>query len=602
MNFSSDSIKAKSKSQNEDFCFDIETKRGNFFAVLDFDSHDYANLNATLKGKVETIVGSFVSLSRFSAELFLGFLAKEINNFLHNLREQAGGPELLGSAALCLVSGNRLSYFLCGDVGISIHSSGRVLPLQPAESPATDNQTGRLGGRSQEAPFSDQVQTFTLQDDDVVLIMTKGVEHNFETQTLSANIDAVGSRDAKLISESLLKASESSTEDRTIVVVSGPYERYVDPVLSDLSKAVATLESRLSGLSQDQTQITGPGSDVVQQIEVLKDDLNGKASRIDLLELEEKINNLTLLLASKADTAEVLGLQSDVLKLGLTTNAVSLATERDGTLTTDLKEAAVDGQGETTLPSSSLDQPPSSSPVGTPPGATSFLVKVALMVLVIGAASAFFGAWLQSRRSVRPQESWTVKTADNQILISRTDGSSGAGTVTLNAAQPLRTSGQQTFSSFADVQRYIDTIANPTTGQQSQPTPSPDQALASVTEISVKPGDSLKKFAQQYNVPQERIMELNPTITRWPNIQVGQKIIIPTTAAAAPSPVQTPQPGASPPAATLEVVVQPGDSINRFAQRYRTTPERIRELNPQITNWSVIQTGQKVVVPNSPAG
>ena len=102
MNFSSDSVKHESKTQNEDFSFDLETPRGHFFAVIDFDSHDFANLNATLKGKLETIVNSFVSLSRFSADLFLGFLAKEINNFLHNLREQAGGPQLVGSAVFCL--------------------------------------------------------------------------------------------------------------------------------------------------------------------------------------------------------------------------------------------------------------------------------------------------------------------------------------------------------------------------------------------------------------------------------------------------------------------------------------------------------------------
>ena len=60
MNFSSDSVKHESKTQNEDFSFDLETPRGHFFAVIDFDSHDFANLNATLKGKLENIVNTFV--------------------------------------------------------------------------------------------------------------------------------------------------------------------------------------------------------------------------------------------------------------------------------------------------------------------------------------------------------------------------------------------------------------------------------------------------------------------------------------------------------------------------------------------------------------
>src|SRR4051812_8269248 len=180
MKFSSDSVKLKSKTQNEDFSFDLETQRGHFFALLDFGSHDYANLNATLKGKLETIVGSFVSLSRFSAELFLGFLAKEINNFLHNLGEQSGGPELFASGALCLVSGNRLTYFLCGDVKLMVVNNGRLLPLYgPAAEPAPGkNVEGieRLGARNQEGPLTDVVQSFTLQNADLVLLMTNALQ------------------------------------------------------------------------------------------------------------------------------------------------------------------------------------------------------------------------------------------------------------------------------------------------------------------------------------------------------------------------------------------------------------------------------------------
>jgi hypothetical protein len=109
MNFSFDSVKLKSQVRNEDFYFEVETPLGHFFAVLDFATHDYANLNATLKGKLETILGPFAALSDFSDDLFLGFVAKEINNFVSGLAEMGGDPELLFSAALCLVNGNRLS-------------------------------------------------------------------------------------------------------------------------------------------------------------------------------------------------------------------------------------------------------------------------------------------------------------------------------------------------------------------------------------------------------------------------------------------------------------------------------------------------------------
>src|SRR5882724_11591747 len=256
MKFSSDSIKLRSKAHNEDFCFDLETPRGHFFAVLDFGSHDYANLNATLKGKLETIVGSFVSLSRFSAELFLGFLAKEINNFLHNLGEQSGGPELLASGALCLVSGNRLTYFLCGDVQLNVLNNGRLLPLfgtaadEPASASSTSTAIERLGAQNQEAPVTDSVQSFTLQDADLILLMTRGLHEVFEGRKLADKVAALGSTDPKLICDVLMKSGVRAQEDRSLVVMSGPYEKYVDPVLADLSKAVAALESRLDALSE----------------------------------------------------------------------------------------------------------------------------------------------------------------------------------------------------------------------------------------------------------------------------------------------------------------------------------------------------------------
>ena len=114
----------------------------------------------------------------------------------------------------------------------------------------------------------------------------------------------------------------------------------------------------------------------------------------------------------------------------------------------------------------------------------------------------------------------------------------------------------------------------------------------------VQAGDSLKKLAQQYNVPEQTIMDLNPAVARWETIQPGQKIVVPATPAAAASPAATT--GSVP--GTVEVIVGPGDSINRFAQRYGTTPARIRELNPQITNWTSIRTGQKVLLPTPPSG
>ncbi len=497
MKFSSDSIKLKSKAQNEDFCFDLETPRGQFFAVLDFGSHDYANLNATLKGKLETIVGSFVSLSRFSAELFLGFLAKEINNFLHNLGEQSGGPELLASGALCLVSGNRLTYFLCGEVQLNVLNNGRLLPLYgaAAESATTNGANGieRLGARNQEAPLTDVVQSFTLQDADLVLLMTSGLHEVLVDRKLADEIARVGSTDPKAICDALIKAGASAREDRSLVVMGGPYDKYVDPVLADLSKAIAALESRMDALGEEDQK---KGSTQVQaeqrireQLEILKDDLRTKAAKIDLLELDERMKKLNQLLSQQANTST---LKSGAAAVGADANS---------------------GLGNATV-------------VAREPGFSTMMV--ALLALGAAVLGSLIGGWMGS--SGKAAEIWSVKTLDNQITLSRLDAEQTS--VTLNVAQPLNATGEQRFSSFADAKRYIDTIAP--TGSTASPASVVAQATENkssdgVTEVAVKQGDTMQKLADQYNIPLEKIMSLNPTIRRGTTLRIGQKIVVPAT-------------------------------------------------------------------------
>ena len=530
MNFSSDSVKHESKTQNEDFIFDLETPRGHFFAVIDFDSHDFANLNATLKGKLETIVNSFVSLSRFSADLFLGFLAKEINNFLHNLREQAGGPQLVGSAVFCLLSGNRLNYLLCGSIAIRTWKSGKMTTL----GPAPENGLPKLGRTSLKSPLTESVQSFTLDDEDVALVMTGGATSTLDAQILSSQLE--GLTDASAIRDALMSASVTSRDDRTVLVITGPYERYVDPMVFDLTRAVAALEARVDALTQAQRHsVNSPVAtfdeplrrledNLAAQIASVREDVQGKAGSIDFLELDEKMKAFATLVADKADKADVMSLQSELLKMSVDSD-VPPAVAKDNYVHDEIKDNTHAHR--------------------------SLLMKVAGIVLVIGLGGGFLGAWLQSR------------------LMRRT-----------TAAAPAPLAAQAP-------------------GPESQPSPSPvATGTPGVTEIVVQTGDSLKKLAQQYNLPEQAIMNVNPTVQRWETIQAGQKIFLPAAPVASASSAATT--GASP--GTIEVIVGPGDSINRFAQRYGTTPGRIRELNPHITNWALIRTGQKVLLPTPPSG
>jgi LysM repeat protein len=384
-----------------------------------------------------------------------------------------------------------------------------------------------------------------------------------------------------------MKAGAAGGEDRALLVISGPYQLPVKPGVAQLSQFESFAE----------------------QLAELKDDLRNRAAAIDVLELDEKVKNLSAALAGKADTAAVLGLQRDLLKLGMVSNAVRTSDETVAETRPSISPAAGEPVESAEDQVGILAQPRHAE--------RAFTLKAALMVLVIALAAGFAGGWLASRRPRPVPEEWSVKTSGNQITISRKDGSN-TGDVTLTAAQPLNSTGQQTFSSFADVQRYIDTITTPETSsvrttESTQPASSADNTQpVPVTEIRVKSGDSLKRLAQAYNVPPEKLMELNPGITRWPLIRIGQKIVVPSSPAtptSAPVSSGLPTPADQSPAgesgasgaSTTEVTVGAGDSLNELARRFNTTAERLKELNPRM-NWPRIQRGQKVLVPTPPGG
>jgi len=658
MNFSSDSLKLNTKFQNEDFVFHKETPRGHFFAVLDFAAHDYANLKPTLEGKLETVVSSFSSLSRFSADLFLEFLAREINNFLHHLGEQTGGPEMLCSAALTLLNGNRFSYLICGDVSIDILTQGGLLALSGTaptnasgsaefgSSVRIGDEIEQLGAIRLETTVTDRVQAFALKDNDLVLIMTRGI-----AESVHASPEAVSdlsSSDPKLICEELLQVATPARDDCTIVVIGGPYEPEIDPVLSDLNRAIAALEARVNTLMEKSTrgsevpgisesEVAGsPQSQLGKEIESIKQSLSDKAATTDLLQLDERLRNFDSVVAGKADNERLLALQQDVSKLRGTTGEIDDDDTQEVARPSPL--SIFPGGQRFAGPSvadkahfEAEEENDSSLPAGNHRSRKMTFGVIGLLLLTSTIAAAFGGAWLQSRVFAKSAESWLVKTTPTQLFISRIDGSgeSAARTVSLNVAGPLRSTGEQTFSSFADVKQYIDVVTTsvtPTVTHASSPEVS-DEAVAPadrverppvlprsqpaaktpadvVAAVTAESGDSLRAISLRYNVAPEKLRQLNPAITKWSAMARGQRINIPASARRASLPVG--KPASNRPitgrAATMEITVAPGDSLNRFVLRYKATPERLKALNPQITNWSSIQAGQKVRVPTPPGG
>jgi LysM repeat protein len=599
MNFAFNSVKDKSQAQHAGFCFDINMPKGHFFALLDFAPHDYANLDASLKSKLETIANSFASLESFSADLFLGFMAKEINNFVNNLAKQSGGPELLCSSALCLVDGKTFSYLLRGDTRINLLKIDGLSPLD--ERPNEDQRGMQLGVNHLDTPLTAEVKTYSLREEDVIVVMTGAVADAIAAEQFPLDSINLPQADSQLICGALLKLGAADGVDRALVVITGPFVRPSDiDEFSELKKSVALLQLRLDTLPESQQRTDLPGELLEKtiderieqklgpQIAELKDHLTNKPGTIDFLELDEKVKTLGTLLSGKAESEELRELQKNVLELGLANKAIANESSRPGVVSKE----ALHPSGEEVVDSISQRRQPMS------------FAMTALAVLLIALGAGFFGGWLSSRRAGVRQEIWVVKASGSEISIRREDGG-GSGVVNLNTARPLNATGEQKFSSFADVQRYIETLTQ-TTAAHSQTNPtnqSKDPTLDAVTQITVKPGDSLKKFAQLYNVPAEKLISLNPGIERWELIQIGQKIFVPSDTAApvsASSPSSAQSASISPPTGITEVTVGPGDSLNELARRFNTTAARLKELNPQM-NWPRIQTGQKVIVP-APAG
>jgi len=243
---------------------------------------------------------------------------------------------------------------------------------------------------------------------------------------------------------------------------------------------------------------------------------------------------------------------------------------------------------------------------------------------LVGIAGGFIGGWINASRTARVAESWTVKASGNEIVISRLNSEASPSIVTINTAHPLQSTGQQTFSSFADVKQYIDIITPaeaPAKVEQVEPEPevvsqSPQKPLPPtpakqskpaeiVTSIAFRQGDSLKTLAERYRVPPARLITLNPKIARWSLVKAGQRVVVPAGPVNGRTVSRQAEQSASQRAsktATRKVTVEAGDTLNKLANRHNLSPSRLKELNPQITNWSRLQAGQKVLVPTPVRG
>jgi murein DD-endopeptidase MepM/ murein hydrolase activator NlpD len=101
----------------------------------------------------------------------------------------------------------------------------------------------------------------------------------------------------------------------------------------------------------------------------------------------------------------------------------------------------------------------------------------------------------------------------------------------------------------------------------------------------VQAGDTLFAIAARFHTTVATLKKLNGLTSDL--IVVGQKLVVPTAETATP-----------PTATGASYVVQPGDSLQRIALRFGTTPQALEELNG-ITSAKLISPGQALAIPES---
>ena len=144
--------------------------------------------------------------------------------------------------------------------------------------------------------------------------------------------------------------------------------------------------------------------------------------------------------------------------------------------------------------------------------------------------------------------------------------------------------------------------AAPTAGSATQAATATLSAPAGYIAVRVQAGETLVTFVNRYKVSAAAIIAANPAIQRDPNVlSVGQVLLIPIAAptaaatATAAAPAATAVPGSG---GFVEVIVQPGDTLITYVNRYGVSAQAIIAANPAIQrDPNILQIGQHLRIP-----
>lgn len=120
--------------------------------------------------------------------------------------------------------------------------------------------------------------------------------------------------------------------------------------------------------------------------------------------------------------------------------------------------------------------------------------------------------------------------------------------------------------------------------------PEPTSCIGGTIYV-VRPGDTMFRIANQFNISLQTLIQANPQISNPNVLFIGQRICIPGV------PVPPPPPPTPFCPDGIVYVVQRGDSLFTIARRFGVTLERLIAANPQIADPNVLEIGQRICVP-----
>lgn len=111
------------------------------------------------------------------------------------------------------------------------------------------------------------------------------------------------------------------------------------------------------------------------------------------------------------------------------------------------------------------------------------------------------------------------------------------------------------------------------------------------TVYTVRPGDTMFRIANQYNISLQQLLQANPQVMNPNIIYVGQRLCVP---AKITPPPPVPEPFC--PNGTI-YIVQRGDSLFSIARRSGVTLQQLIQANPQIPDPNVVEVGSRICIP-----